>query len=169
MSEGPVKAGTVALGDRSTVEYSIEDGERVAWVAQVGYRCHHATTSPAPAALKAAGFRRQRRMMFMDVAGLCPTCAAARPTAARQRQARTPTEEQPTEPAKPRQNVKTGMTCPACGLELLLMTRRKDGRRFIACSGFYTAAACSYTSNDVPQHLLAREAGVPMLPLPGLQ
>jgi hypothetical protein len=70
-----------------------------------------------------------------------------------------------------KQNVRTNLPCPrpGCVGQLLLMTRKKDGRRFLACNAWYGESRCDYTSNDVPQHLLAREQGVPMLPLPGLE
>jgi hypothetical protein len=150
----PAKAGEVTLADGTTVEYSLEDGQRVAWVAQVGYRtCHHAETRPTVAQLKEAGFAARRRTAFLDVAGRCPDCAAQRGE----------TADGP--PVK--QNVPTGIPCPrpSCVGKLLLMTRRKDGRRFLACSAWYGDTRCDFTSNEIPQHLIAKEAGVPMLPL----
>jgi hypothetical protein len=69
-----------------------------------------------------------------------------------------------------KQRVRTGLRCPlpGCGGELLLMHRKADGRRFLACARWFVGGAgngCQYTSNTVPEHVKAREAGVPMLPL----
>jgi hypothetical protein len=47
------------------------------------------------------------------------------------------------------------------------MTRKADGRRFLACRSFYDERVrCDYTDNAIPQHILMQEAGAQ--PLPGL-
>lgn len=67
---------------------------------------------------------------------------------------------------KPRQNVPTDLVCPKCAGQLVLMTRKVDGRRFLACRAWYDPETrCDYTDNSIPQHLLLREAGA--TPLPG--
>lgn len=64
-----------------------------------------------------------------------------------------------------KQNVPTTLVCPKCAGQLLIMTRKADGRRFLACRNFYDERIrCDYTENAIPQHLLMREAGVPQLP-----
>jgi hypothetical protein len=71
-----------------------------------------------------------------------------------------------TAPQRIRQNVKTHLPCPrpGCRGSLLLMTRRADGRRFLACSAWYGDTHCDFT---IPEHILLREAGAE--PLPGLE
>jgi ssDNA-binding Zn-finger/Zn-ribbon topoisomerase 1 len=65
-----------------------------------------------------------------------------------------------------KQNVPTALACPECGGTLLIMTRKADGRRFLACRNFYDQhLRCPYTDNHLPQHLLMKEAGA--APLPG--
>lgn len=67
-----------------------------------------------------------------------------------------------------KQNVPTTLACPKCGGTLLIMTRKADGRRFLACRNFYDERLrCDYTENRVPEALLLREAGT--TPLPGLE
>jgi ssDNA-binding Zn-finger/Zn-ribbon topoisomerase 1 len=67
-----------------------------------------------------------------------------------------------------KQNVPTTLNCPQCGGGLLLMTRKADGKRFLACSRWYDKAVrCEYTENRVPTHLLLKEAGA--APLPGFE
>jgi hypothetical protein len=70
---------------------------------------------------------------------------------------------------KIRQNVKTNLACPkpGCSGRLPIMTRKADGRRFLACSAWYGDTHCDYTSNEIPQHLLMQEAGA--TPLPGFE
>lgn len=68
--------------------------------------------------------------------------------------------------AKPyKQNVKTELLCPRCAGPLVIMTRKADGKRFLACSRFYDPTVrCDYTENTIPQHILMREAGAATLP-----
>jgi len=64
-----------------------------------------------------------------------------------------------------RQNVPTTLICPKCGGKLVIMTRKADGRRFLACRGFYDERIrCDYTENAIPTHLLMTEAGAAQLP-----
>lgn len=66
-----------------------------------------------------------------------------------------------------RQNVPTTLACPKCGGTLLIMTRKADRRRFLACRRRYDERIrCDYTENSVPPDLLMREAGA--IPLPGM-
>ena len=66
---------------------------------------------------------------FVDVDDRCPSCKA--------------------DPIV--QNVPTGLPCPLCGCGLYRMTRRADGRPFLACSGWYDPdRRCRYTRNDAP-------------------
>lgn len=64
-----------------------------------------------------------------------------------------------------RQNVPTTLACPKCGGTLLIMTRKIDGKRCLACRNWYDPGLrCDYTDNHLPQHLLMREAGAETLP-----
>lgn len=66
-----------------------------------------------------------------------------------------------------RQNVPTTLACPKCGGTLLIMTRKADRRRFLACANRRDERVrCDYTANGLPQHLLMQEAGAQ--PLPGM-
>lgn len=68
-----------------------------------------------------------------------------------------------TEPV--RQNVPTELLCPKCAGRVLIMTRKADGKRFLACSNFYDERIrCDWTRNGLPEHLKMREAGAPLLP-----
>ena len=65
-----------------------------------------------------------------------------------------------------KQNVPTTLGCPECGGTLLIMTRKADGRRFLACRNWFDPERrCQYTENSLPQHLLMKESGA--APLPG--
>ena len=67
-----------------------------------------------------------------------------------------------------RQNVPTTLACPKCGGTLLIMTRKADGKRFLACGSFYDERVrCDYTSNDVPEFVKMKESGSE--PLPGFE
>jgi ssDNA-binding Zn-finger/Zn-ribbon topoisomerase 1 len=67
-----------------------------------------------------------------------------------------------------KQNVATTLACPKCGGTLLIMTRKADRRRFLACRNWYDERLrCDYTENSLPQHLLMKDAGA--TPLPGLE
>jgi DNA-directed RNA polymerase subunit RPC12/RpoP len=64
-----------------------------------------------------------------------------------------------------KQNVPTTLACPQCGGTLLVMTRKIDRRRFLACRNrYHSDIKCPYTSNELPGDLLQRESGAPMLP-----
>ena len=52
------------------------EGERVALVMQMGYRCLHAELVPPQEKLREAGFKRYRVRMFADASGPCPACRA---------------------------------------------------------------------------------------------
>ena len=66
-----------------------------------------------------------------------------------------------------KQNVPTTLLCPKCAGQLLIMTRKADGKRFLACRNWYDERIrCDYTENRIPEHLLMTEAGA--TPLPGL-
>jgi DNA-directed RNA polymerase subunit RPC12/RpoP len=64
-----------------------------------------------------------------------------------------------------KQNVPTTSGCPECGGQLLLMTRKADGKRFLACRNFYAPEIrCPYTRDEVPVSIRLREIGAPTLP-----
>ena len=64
-----------------------------------------------------------------------------------------------------KQNIKTELLCPDCGGRLLIMIRKADRKRFLACANYYDRQVrCKYTNNYLPQDLLMKEAAAPMLP-----
>lgn len=78
------------------------------------------------------------------------------------RQSKTRTDT--TGPSPVRQNVPTELACPKCGGQVLIMTVRGSGRRFLACRNYYSDLNCDYTSNRLPESIRLREAGFPTLP-----
>ena len=70
------------LVDEHGIHYTLDAaGGRVAHCWQTGYGCQHAELHPTREEMRAAGYTRFRRDVFIDVSGLCDTCKAKRKSA----------------------------------------------------------------------------------------